>query len=120
MGAQKHSGNNPLLDRMDRGGAISPSHNLRTALSPFASEDRMYINRDDSSTYSIDLNVYRVFGMMFDADFVREEIVVVKYDKISDINYKFTIVKQGVSSGKSGNHKDLLSLKAERRFDNRR
>jgi hypothetical protein len=121
MGSQKNAGNNPFLDKMDKGGSISPSNNLRAALSPFANDDRLYVNRDDSSTYSVDLNVYRVFGMMFDADYRREEIVVVKYDKISDINYKFTIIKQAVNNRSSGGHKDILSMKAERRFaDNRR
>lgn len=117
-GGTKNGGNNPFLERMDKGGSITPSNLLRQCLAPFVMNDKLYVSRDDASSYSIDLDVYRVFGMMFDADFNKEEIVVVKYDKISDINYKFTIVKQAVNNGRNGNHKDLLSMKAERRFEN--
>jgi hypothetical protein len=118
VGGRKSDASSIFLDRMDRGGAITPSEALRKCVAPFVSNDKIYINKDDSSTYSIDLDVYRLFGMMFDADFIKEEIVVLKYDKVSDINYKFTIVKQNVSTGRDGGHKDILSMKANRRIEN--
>ena len=113
-GRMKNS-NNPILDRIDRGSSIAPTKQLRDEITRICTDGRLYINRDDSATYSIDLDIYRLLGLMFDADYVKEEIVITKYEKVSDINHKFIVVKQPVASKRSGN-KDLLSIKADKRF----
>lgn len=90
----------PIMMNIDEHG-MNPSDNLKKSLAAFTADHKLRIIRNpDGLTYDVPVSIFKILGMMTDADFVTTEIIVMGINTVDEGIYNITFEKQLKNRGK--------------------